>query len=314
MKAFFYCAINGLASLSLMKVFLFFFFFVFIDIFEHVQQWCIKRVKMKTTDDDDGNYMFQFLLFISHSFTHSPRLDLMDFSSMKLKEKLNNYAIYSLVIDRQWVSLWISCMRAHVKMFWLSSSMDVWWRKIGSIKLSNQTKKPFHYWNVQKNAVMSTDSLHNWIWWPREGLHCLSRSFLSIKSSECLLFFTLLRLSFFAKNFNVNLPLKVSKKVLKGGDERLKFLLHVSMTNLCCMWRTRFYFLSHSLILQFDCTNCMPKMWSELIKSRLIYSVSSCLLFFWESFSWKLSLASRCSVNEQWNCLKRPSREIFLLS
>lgn len=85
MKAF-YCAINGLASLMLMKVFLFFF-----DIVGHVQQWCIKRAKMKTTDDD-GNYMFQFLRFF---LTHPTRFDGFFIDEIKREIKLNNYTIYS---------------------------------------------------------------------------------------------------------------------------------------------------------------------------------------------------------------------------
>lgn len=105
MKAF-YCAINGLASLMLMKVFLFFF-----DIVGHVQQWCIKRAKMKTTDDD-GNYMFQFLRFF---LTRPTRFDGLFID--EIKREIKQLRHLQLVIERQRVSLWISCMRAPVKMF-----------------------------------------------------------------------------------------------------------------------------------------------------------------------------------------------------
>lgn len=64
-----------------------------------VQQWCIKRAKMKTTDDEE-NYMLPIMpqFFYAHRFIIS---DALKFSSAIFNERLNNYDSIMLLSRNQ---------------------------------------------------------------------------------------------------------------------------------------------------------------------------------------------------------------------
>lgn len=172
------------------------------------------------------------------------RLDLMDFSSMKLKEKLNNYTIYSRSSSVSGFSYGShACARQNVLTIFIRAC-DVKLDQLNWVIKRN----PFTIEMFEKvllcrlaGCIIESDDL------VRVSIVSCAHSYQLNRANVC--FFCL---SFFVKNFAVSLTLKCQRKYRKVATTKewssCKHSVQprVSMTNLC-MWRARFC-LSFSLL------------------------------------------------------------------
>lgn len=191
LKAFRYCAINGLASRVTRKSFSLAFNVC-------VQQWCIKRAKMKTADD--------YMLPLMHQFI-SLSLRVMDFSTTKEKIKQLRHLWPSSRRRASFIGFDMDIMRPSKHFDNLHMGCDVkryqlnWVIKQSPFSVQNGFGK-----SVFKLIVPLRKSI-----WPREGLQACPLSFslsLSIKLHH---------------NLHVGFHWIVARFILFAIDKRVEF-------------------------------------------------------------------------------------------